>query len=295
MNGFTGRHLVIFGCGYVGTAFALAALARGARVSALTRNPVGAAALRAKGIETVVGDLAGDEWHGRFAGGADIALNCVSGGGGGVEGYRHSYLAGMESILAWASRYSPLESLVYTSSTSVYPQDGGVTVDETAPTSPANERAAVLQATEETLRLAPTSAIRRSFVLRLAGIYGPERVHLVDQVRAGEVSGVPDSHLNLIHRDDIVSAVLGCFGAPAGLAGGTFNVVDDAPARKREVVDWLASKLGLPAPSFTGLPAGGRRTVTPDRVILNHRLKGTIPWQPRFPSFREGYSAILGG
>ena len=50
----SGKRLVIFGCGYVGSAVARAARAAGARVEALTRNPEKAAALRASGLARVV-------------------------------------------------------------------------------------------------------------------------------------------------------------------------------------------------------------------------------------------------
>src|SRR5882757_6603761 len=99
---FLGKRLVVLGCGYVGATVARQAVARGLRVTALTRNEARAAALRAEGIETVVADLAGDAWHGRVAGGADLVLNCVSsGGGGGIAGYERSYFQGMASMMAW--------------------------------------------------------------------------------------------------------------------------------------------------------------------------------------------------
>jgi hypothetical protein len=70
-------------------------------------------------------------------------------------------------------------------------------------------------------------------------------------------------------------------------------VADDRPARKAEVVAWLAAKLGVPEPRFTGLPAGGRRAVTPDRSILNGRLKSVLGWKPAYPDFRGGYENVL--
>ena len=49
-----GKRLVIFGCGYVGSEVARAAVGAGARVDALTRNPEKAAALRSLGLAKVV-------------------------------------------------------------------------------------------------------------------------------------------------------------------------------------------------------------------------------------------------
>jgi nucleoside-diphosphate-sugar epimerase len=208
--------------------------------------------------------------------------------------------------------------LVYTSSTSVYPQDNGARVDESAPISPRDERAAILIESEALLHVggAPsprTKAGGESTLLRLAGIYGPSRTHLVEQVRLGEVSGQPGNHLNLIHRDDVCSAIWAAFAlnpalSPRGDAARgddaatdlefpsgvrIFNVVDDAPATKAEVVQWLAERMGVSPPRFTGQPAAGRRGVTPDRIILNSRLKQQLGWTPQFPTFREGYAKFL--
>jgi nucleoside-diphosphate-sugar epimerase len=296
---FRGKRLVIFGAGYIGGELARQALARGLRVTTLTRNAERAAALAALGAEAIVADLAGDGWHGRIAGGAEFAANCVSAGGGGLEGYRRSYVDGMVSILAWARARGAAGTLLYTSSTSVYPQDGGVTVDETAPTEGSGERAQLLLEAETQLQAPEKTgapAVRpcsRWFILRLAGIYGPGRHHLLDQVRAGEIAGRGDYHLNLIHRDDIVAAMWAALGAPPLVASEIFNVADDGAALKGEITAWLAARLGRPAPRFTGEPAAGRRTVTPDRIIANTRLRTRLGWQPHYPSYKEGYSGII--
>ncbi|MBW8782466.1 MAG: NAD-dependent epimerase/dehydratase family protein [Verrucomicrobia bacterium] len=290
---FRGKHLVVFGAGYVGAEVVRQAVARGLRVTALTRNADKARHLVTSGAATVIADLADDSWHAHpsLAAGADFALNCVSSGGGGLAGYRHSYLEGMRSIRTWAER-APVGAMVYTSSTSVYPQDGGVRVDESAPTEGAGEAGKVLLEAEACL----LAGANRGFVLRLAGIYGPGRHHLLDQLREGDgpVAGRGDHSLNLIHRDDIAAAVWAALGAPAGVPGGIFNVADDGAAPKAEVIAWLAARLGRPVPSFTGEPAQGRRKVTPDRIIANDKLKRTLGWSPRYPTFREGYAALLG-
>ena len=288
---FAGKHLVVFGCGYVGTAVATAAVARGLRVTALTRNAARAILLRQQGVEAVVADLATDAWHERISGGQEFALNCVSPGGAGLDGYRRSYVEGMASILAWAQRRGEVGTLVYTSSTSVYPQSDGAQVDEAAPTGGAGERGQILLAAERQLREA-RGACGRWFILRLAGIYGPNRHHLLEQVRAGEVAGLGDHRLNLAHRDDIAAAVWSCLTAPAALANEVFNVADDEPAQKAVAAAWIAGKIGRPAPRFTGEPLPGR-TATPDRVIANAKLKATLNWKPRFTTFREGYESLL--
>ena len=292
MESFSRRHLVIFGCGYIGSALAQWGASVGLTVRALTRNRAAAVLLREAGVETVVADLASDAWHGEIAGAPEFAVNCVSSGGGGLDGYRRSYAEGMASIAAWARRHGKIGTLLYTSSTSVYPQGNGAVVDETTPTTPATDRAHVLVETEACVRSAD-APWQRWFILRLAGIYGPCRHHLLDQVKAGEVAGQEVDHLNVIHRDDVVSAIGSCLLAPTSIGNEIFNVADDGRATRAEIVAWLVRELALSPPRFSGRPAEGRRVITPDRVIANGKLKRKLGWSPRFATFREGYASLL--
>ncbi len=289
------KRLVILGCGYVGGAVAGAARAAGLHVEALTRNRERAAELESQGVTAVIDDIAGDAWHARLAPGPDFVLDCVGAGRGGLDGYRHAYVDGMRSLLAW-TRSRPAGRIIFTSSTSVYPQGGGAVVDEDAPTQGAEASGRILLETEALLREAG-AARRQAIILRLAGLYGPGRHHLLDQVRAGtpEIAGEGTHHLNLAHRDDVAGAVMALLAAPDLAAEEIFNVADDAAATKAEVVAWLAERLGRPAPRFTGGAASRRGgfAAPPDRIISNARLRSRVGWRPRYPSFREGYAAIL--
>lgn len=297
MTSLSGKRLVIFGCGYIGSAVAQAAVATGAQVEALTRNPAKAAALRAAGLtKVVVAELASSEWHAQVETSPDFVVNTVS--SGGPEGYRSSYVGGMQSILAWASAASsPVGTILYTSSTAVYPQGGGVTVDETAAATGATPNGAIIRESEILLEKAPLSACARWFILRLAGIYGPGRHHLLDQLREGATSlnGSGEHRLNLAHRDDIVAAILACLQAPSTVGREIFNVADHTPAQRSEVVHWLSGQLGRPAPVFDGTTTARRGGAPmPDRIISSGKIQRLLAWQPGFPDYRAGFGAILG-
>lgn len=297
MTSLYGKRLVIFGCGYVGGAVARAAVAAGARVEALTRNPEKAAQLRKQSLsKVVVAELSSSDWHCEVKGSADFVLNCVS-SAGGPDGYRQSYLAGMASILKWASAGKmPVGTMLYTSSTSVYPQGGGAMVDETAPAEGATPNGRIIRESEMLLQAVPDAICRRWFILRLAGIYGPHRHHLLNQLQAGATTlgGSGAHHLNLVHLDDVVSAVLGCLTAAAAIESQVFNVADTVPARREEVVNWLAERLGRAAPAFDGIP-GARRggEPMPDRVISSEKIQRALGWRPRHPDYRSGFGEIL--
>lgn len=290
------RSIAILGAGYVGTELAKHALGRGWRVAALTRNHERAAGLRALGCAHVVEhDIADDAWHGEIGGPFDFVVNCTSPGGGGIEGYRHSCLSGNESLARWVATM-PAGTAVCTSSTGVYPQGGGARVDESAPVEKGGGRGGLLSAAEEAFKQGATAAGWRWFVLRLAGIYGPGRHHLLDQVRGGgPLHGDPSVHLNLIHLDDICSAIHVCLMTGGTVGPGTFNLSDGAPGTRLEAAGWLASRLGVPVPGFTGAATSnpfGRRA-TPDRVIDPSRFREAFGWTPRHLDFRSGFSKIL--
>lgn len=296
------KRLVILGCGYVGSAVVPLALARGWHVAALTRNADTARHLRASGVDVVVADLAANEWHTQIDPRADFILNTVSSAGGGLPGYWHSYVQGTESVLRWAGEANEA-TYVYTGSTSVYPQRTGEIVDEEAPVGGGAESSAALLQAEELVRSA--NCFARWFILRLAGLYGPGRHYLLDQLRAGatEFPGTGTHRLNLVHRDDVAAAIMACFEAPDDVRDRVFNVAGDTAVPKAEVAAWLAGQIGVPPPRFVGDEEGpavdvtrrvrGRSGPVPDRVISNQRIKNVLGWRPQYPDFRDGYRAIL--
>jgi nucleoside-diphosphate-sugar epimerase len=304
--------MVILGCGYLGLALARATLAAGEPVAALTRNATRAAELRALGAApVVVADLAAHDWHPALdPANADI-VNCVSPSSPGIEGYRHSFLAGLASVRAWLEQSAtrgaaPARSVLFTSSTAVYPQTDGGWVDENTPVETAllSPAGAVLREVEEQwLALSPSLA-QRAWVLRLGGLYGPSRHHLLDALRTGQKSfpGGGSHWVNLIYRDDAVAAIQACQVARPEIAGGIFNVVDNNPVRKSEWVAWLARQLGqdpatLHFDTMDNPRALHRRAghgIMPDRRISSSKLQKAMGWMPLCLSYQEGYKLMLG-
>ena len=284
------KHLVVFGAGYVGGEVARMARKSGARVTILTRNPLVAAELVAAGCEAVIDHLQNSTWHTKIAQ-ADFVLNSVSGGGRGLDGYRQSYLEGMHSVLTWGSQSGTAGRLAYTGSTSVYPLGGGVEISESDQVAGIDVRTNLLVETEELVR----QWSGPSCVLRLAGIYGPNRHHLLDQLRSGvtDFPGSGDHHLNLIHRDDAVSAVIAALANMSEVGHRRFNVVDNGRARKKEMVGWLAQQLSLPPPNFRSNMVSSRRPNPLDRTISNQLIKAQLDWSPRYPTFKDGYAELL--
>ena len=285
---------MIVGCGYVGLELGRRLVAAGHRVAGVRRTAVGAAELRAAGIEPIVADVTRAADLRPLAGRFDWIANCVSSSGGGVAEYREVYLGGMHRLVE-AFSGTGVKAFAYTSSTSVYGQTDGDWVDEESATEPSSETSQVLVETERVLRAAAGPAFP-AMVVRVAGIYGPERGHLFRQFLRGEArSGPGDSRwMNMIHRDDVAGAIEACLGR--GVAGRVYNACDDEPVTRGEFLRWLAGKTGRPFPERADAePAGYRKRGETDKRVSNRRLRSETDWSPRYPTYREGYAVMLAG
>lgn len=202
------------------------------------------------------------------------------------DAYRRAYVDGLRHVLArLRDAGAPLRRLVYVSSTAVYAQDDGGWVDETSPTEPTHFTGRRLREGEQLALAAGVSGT----VLRLAGIYGPGRTRLVDEVRAGTAVVAADAPMwtNRIHRDDCAGAIahLLALPSPAPLWLG----VDHEPAERGVVLDWLADRLGVARPQRVTDAARGRGG---NKRCDGGRLRAS-GYTFQYPTFREGYAALL--
>jgi shikimate kinase/nucleoside-diphosphate-sugar epimerase len=209
-------------------------------------------------------------------GAVDAFIHCASSSKGGAEMYQAVYVNGMKHLLASFPEAWPL----YTSSTSVYPQTDGSTVDETTPAEPSKDTGRLLREAEN-LALQNGGA-----VARLAGIYGPGRSFLLKNLLEGssgiEVNdGAPEGRLiNQIHAEDAAGALYGLFTQKRT---GIYNVVDDAKMTQRECLLRLAAMFNLPAPGIKAPDAARKRGWT-HKHVSNAKLRAT-GWSPQYPDY----------
>ncbi|POA34873.1 MULTISPECIES: NAD-dependent epimerase/dehydratase family protein [unclassified Pseudomonas] len=278
--------VLIAGCGDVGGRLATQLLASGWEVHGLRRD----ISRLPEGVIGVAGDLFNEDCPATWPVGAvDYLVYCAAATDHDEAGYRAAYVQGLQHVLEWLNDYGQEpKRLLFVSSSSVYGQQNGEWIDETSPTQAAGYSGRVMLEAEQ---IASNSGIPASLV-RLTGIYGPGREWLLSQVRQGyRVAVDPPLYANRIHVDDAAGllAFLLLRAERDEALDDCYIGVDDAPAPLAEVVGWLREYLGVTEWSED---ASVRRTGS--KRCSNARAKA-LGWTPRYPSYREGYAAILEG
>lgn len=276
-------HLII-GCGYLGQRVASLWRQGGQTVHALTRSEARAEEFRRQGWQPVLGDLTQTESLPRFTN-VDTLVLAVGLDRRAGHTQRQVYVEGLANLMAACPE--PPRRVISVSSTSVYGQEAGEWVDEDSATQPQAENGQVCVEAERLLQ----DRWPHAQIVRSAGIYGPGRlIARVEQLRAGTpLSGRPDAWLNLVHVDDLATAVLAV--ADRAPAGSIWLAVDNRPLTRREFYLALTRQVGAPEPTF----AEGDTRVTGgiNKRCSNRRLREELGWQPRFPTIEEGLPPLL--
>jgi nucleoside-diphosphate-sugar epimerase len=268
--------VLIAGCGYVGVATAKLFRTQEWNVTAWTRS--GDIADRALIIPRCAVDFRDREEVQRNSFQCDLVIQCASSGGGDAAEYRRLYRDGAANLVTCF----PQSRIFFISSTSVYAQKEGAWVDEDSFAEPTSAKGKILREAENIVLDA------KGIVLRLAGIYGPGRSFLLQSVLTGTASGADtaDRYVNQIHRDDAASAIFFLARQDGVPPPRIFNVVDNSPAPRSEVLHWLSAKTGRPLSDSTGTI--GHRRADSNKRVSNAKLRA-LGWLPQYPSYKEGF------
>lgn len=285
--------VLIVGCGYVGFCVGAELARKGHSVRGVRRSNAGDSALSAAGILPIHADITVPGNLAVLGTSYDWVVHCVSASGGNADDYERVYIEGTRNLLSWLGSAAP-SKILFTSSTSVYGQTNGEWVDETSTTVPVAPTAQTILRTEGLLREFAAKNGFPAVILRVAGIYGPDRAHWIDQVRSGRARiEREERNLNMVHRDDVAGAIVAALER-AG-PGSTYNVADDEPVTQRALVTWLSGRLKLAMPPEADESVSSAKRGLTNKRVSNRRLKSELGYRLRFPTFREGYESILAG
>ena len=254
------RQALIVGAGYVGGVVARQLASDGWRVWALTRTRQWEAPIC--GLCLDLGDYAAVQESFRsadFGTRLDAVVFAVSADKRTDEAYRTAYVTGLQNVLRALAEVQ-LGRLIVVSSTGVFAQEDGEQIDEASPAIPQHFSGRRLLESEQLARAATAQTV----IVRLGGIYGPERTRLRDLVKGGRAFASLDAprYQNRIHRDD-AAGFIAHLAAMEAEPHTLYLGVDDEPADLRDVQAWFCQRLGKSPsslePSTTAPRPAGKR------------------------------------
>lgn len=279
--------IFIVGCGYLGERVAAKISLAGIETHALTRQKERAQEFQQRGWKPHLGD-----WlhHNSLLNLPAVDTLLVAVTHRAVDGIPadQTHIIGLRNLLQ--ALPPPMPRIVYISTTGVYSQDDGDWVNEESLCQPTRPGGIAALAAEKWLveELGP----ERVTILRMAGLYGPNRIPNAERMRLKAALNPNDSsYLNLIHIEDAagycVEALQKKHPQPCYL------VADGTPVVRAEYYQFLCEFLQVAphseeiASTPNALP---RRSESNKRIDVS-RLRRDFSYHCRYSDFREGIRA----
>ena len=190
-----------------------------------------------------------------------------------------------------------------------YARTGGPVKSEEDPldTTPPTQVRTTLEAIKYLEQAVTGADWTEGIALRYGGFYGPgtslgldpvgEQIEMI-QGRKFPVAGKGTGVWSFIHIEDAAAATV---EAVEHGKRGVYNIVDDEPAPVSEWLPELAKAVGAKPPRHVPLwlarAFGGEVATVMMRDLRgssNDKAKRELGWQPRYPSWREGFARGLG-
>ena len=291
---FRRQRLLIVGCGDVGLRV-VAALAGRIGVMALTTSPERLPLMRAQGVLPLLGNLDHPETIARLAGLATRVLHLAPPPGDQTHRWWHDPRT--RALLTTLRRRSAPHALVYGSTSGVYGDCMGAMVSETRGAQPSTPRAHRRADAEAQVRHFGRSTGVRAALLRIPGIYAPDRSKGGVRERLLRCTPVlraeDDVFTNHIHADDLARACIAALWRARPQRA--YNVSDDTVLKMGDYFDLAARILGLAPPPRIGrdvaqgqLPLGLLSFMSESRRLDNSRMKRELRLGLRYPTVASG-------
>jgi len=270
------------------------------KVYALVRNPAYCLKLRAIGVVPILGDLDELASLSGIAGLADTILHLAPPPNVGVRDIRTRNLL---SALARPNgvrgnkKITP-KKLVYVSTSGVYGDCQGASVNETRPLGAISPRALRRVDAEASVRAWARRNQVCASILRVPGIYASDRLP-VSRLKQGApaIIASEDSYTNHINADDLARICLAAL--LHGKSCRVYHSSDDSNLKMGEYFDCVADALGLPrVPRISREQA--QSVLSPmmlsfmneSRRLSNQRMKRELKVKLRYPTVADTLAAI---
>ncbi len=297
---FVRMSVLIIGCGDIGLRIT-SLMPHGVRLLALSSDAGRVAGLRSRGIVPLTGNLDLPSTLRRLAALATRVLYLAPPPAQGSTDPR--LLALVRCLRRHVSVMSVLPravTLVYASTSGVYGDCCGDAVTETRPPQPTSDRARRRMDAEHTLRTYGRQRGVRCTILRIPGIYAPDRPGGTPRDRL--LQGTPtlqtadDVFSNHIHADDLARACIAALWR--GQPQRVYHVNDDSHLLMGDYFDLAADLYGLARPPRLSRHDAQRQLspmqmsfMSESRRMDNTRLKTELRLRLRYPTVAQGLNA----
>ena len=292
---FRRPRLLIVGCGDIGVRVARQLKGK-VTVRALTSQRSRAPELRALGVTPLWGNLDRPQTLRRLSGLGQRVLHLAP---PATVGYRDDRTRAL--LRALQLRGGP-QGLVYGSTSGVYGDCGGAWVDEVRTLSATTPRAQRRADAEASVRFFGRSTGAVASVLRIPGIYAPDREGGTPIERLNKGMPVLDAQddvfTNHIHADDLAQACV--MALWRGKPQRSYNINDDSVLKMGDYFDAAAALYGLPSPprisrarAEAELSAMQLSFMSESRRMVNTRMKHELRLRLRYRTIQDGLSVSL--
>jgi nucleoside-diphosphate-sugar epimerase len=297
------RVFVAGGSGAIGVPLIRILTAAGHQVTALTRKPANAPLLTGLGAIPAIADALDADALRRAVVAAHPThvvhqLTALPKGGPksarDIEATNRLRIHGTRNLVA-AAVEAGAARIVAGSFALLGPSKAGVPADVDA-------AAQAVTSMESQILEANRSGAIEGVVLCYGLFYGPEVASTVEMIAMAKRRLLPAirrdrSLLPWIHVDDAARATVAALDR--GIAGSTYDIVDDEPVSFSEIVRAVAEAAGARRP--IAVPSWLPRLVAPYRArmlelrlsLSNDKARTELDWRPSFPTVRDGLRQTL--
>ena len=285
--------VLIIGCGYIGRRVSALAQAENSLVTGCVRSKQSAAQLDRSAINSLIVDLDRTAAKTAWAGGFDEVFYFAPPPAQGEQDPR------MQAFLQALDNRVPPRRIVYISTSAVYGDCQGAWISESQPVNPATSRGQRRLHAEQ--QLVDWCGLHQSqwIILRVPGIYGPEKLPLA-RIREGTpVLREQDSpYTNRIHADDL--AVVCVTAMRSTQTDTVYNVSDGHPSNMTDYFFKVADAAGLPRPKTISrseaqqvLSAGMLSFLQDSRRMSNAKMLEELQIELQYPDLLAGLPSCI--
>ena len=190
-----------------------------------------------------------------------------------------------------------VKRVIYLSTTAVYGDANGSTVDEKYKINPQSDRAkSRILAESQWTDLCDKFGVTLN-ILRLSGIYGTGRNQIRNLINGTAKRIIKEGHVfNRIHVADIARIIY--MLSVSDIKSDIFNISDDMPAPPQDVVEFAARLLNTDPPepvifSEAILSEMARSFYSETKYIINKKIKEKLGLELKYPNYKLGLKDIL--